>query len=174
MSSVVRVLVLAAIWLGLWSDISFANALSGLVVGAAIVLAFGTRQQGNLAIRPVRVACFAGYFLFKLVQSSITVARAVLAPCRAVHTGIVNVPLLGCSDRVATLIADAISLTPGTLTLEIQHEPLVLFVHALDVRDVEQVRSDVRRLEVLAVRAFGDADAIAGLTVDDTTARRAR
>jgi multicomponent Na+:H+ antiporter subunit E len=93
----------------------------------------------------------------------------VIAPRHRVHTGIVAVPLRGCSDAVATLIADAISLTPGTLTLELRRRPLTLFVHALDVRDVEQVQADVRRLEVLALKAFGPPAALSGLDVDDTT-----
>ena len=80
------------------------------------------------------------------------------------------VPLRGCSDAVVTLIADAITLTPGTLTLEVRRDPLTLYVHALDVRDVTVLQQDVRTLEVLAVKAFGDADALAGLAVDDTTA----
>jgi multicomponent Na+:H+ antiporter subunit E len=73
---------------------------------------------------------------------------------------------------VVTLIADAITLTPGTLTLEVVADPLTLYVHVLDGRDLEAVRREVRRLEVLAVRAFGDAEALAGLAVDDSTGWR--
>ena len=98
----------------------------------------------------------------------------VVAPRDRVRTGIVAVPLLGCSDAVATLIADAISLTPGTLTLEVRREPLTLYVHALDTRDVEELRKEIRVLEVLAVRAFGDAEALAGLPQDDTRVWRGR
>lgn len=169
-----RVTLLVAIWVGLWSDISVANVLSGLLVAAAIVFAFDTWNRGTLVIRPIHVARFAAYFLYKLVESTVVVARTIISPKDAVHTGIVAVPLLGCSDAMATLIADTISLTPGTLTLEVRRDPLVLFVHALDVRDVEQVRADVRKLEVLAVRAFGDAHAIAGLAVDHNQSWRAR
>jgi multicomponent Na+:H+ antiporter subunit E len=65
-------------------------------------------------------------------------------------------------------VADAVSLTPGTLTLEVQREPLILYVHVLHLRSVEDVRRDVRRLELDAVRAFGSAEALRGLTTDDT------
>ena len=51
-------------------------------------------------------------------------------------------------------------------------DPLTLYVHVLDGRDLEAVRREVRRLEVLAVRAFGDAEALAGLAVDDSTGWR--
>ena len=168
MIRLVRIALLSAIWTALWSDVSPANVVSGLAVAALITAVVDPWHAGSLIVRPAAAARFVLYFCCKLVESSVVVARAVVAPRDAVHTGVVSVPLVGCTDAVATLIADAITLTPGTLTLEIQRDPLVLRVHALDVRDVEQVRSDVRRLEVLAIRAFGNAEALAGLADDDS------
>ena len=161
------------IWVVLRSDLSPANVLGGVLVAGAIVTAFDTWRPGALIIRPLHALRFAGYFLVKLVESNLVVARTVIAPRDRVHTGIVAVPLHGCSDAVVTLVADAISLTPGTLTVEVRRDPLTLYVHALDTRDIEQIRRDVRTLEVLAVRAFGDAEALAGLAVDDSTSWRA-
>lgn len=174
MMRALRVAFLVVVWLSLWSDLSVANLLSGLVVAGTVVLVFDTWRDGSVTIRPLPAIRFAGYFLYKLVQSSLVVARAIVVPRHRIHTGIVAVPLQGCSDALVTLIADAITLTPGTLTLEVRRDPLTLFVHALDVRDVEQVRAEVRTLEVLAVRAFGDRAAVAGLAVDDTASWRVR
>jgi multicomponent Na+:H+ antiporter subunit E len=174
MIRIARIGLLTVIWVALWSQASAANILSGLLVATAIVVVFDTWHTGHITLRPIRAARFAVYFLYKLVQASLVVARTVIAPRHRVTTGIVAVPLRGCSDAVVTLIADAISLTPGTLTLEVRRNPLTLYVHALDIRDVEQVQADVRRLEVLAVRAFGSAEAVAGLAVDDTQGWRTR
>lgn len=172
MMRIVRAAVMVAVWLGLWSDLSVANALSGTLVAVAVLLVFDTWREGTIAVRPLRAARFGAFFLVKLVQSTFVVARTVVSPHQRVQTGIVAVPLRGCTDAVATLIADAISLTPGTLTLEVRRDPLTLFVHLLDVRAVDQVQADVRRLEVLAVRAFGNQEAIDGLVVDDITSWR--
>ena len=174
MTRVVRVLGLAVVWLALWSEVSFANVVSGLLVAGAVVLAFDTWRAAPVVIRPVAAVVFALYFVVQLVRSTLAVARTVVRPGGRVHTGIVAVPLRGCGDAVTTVIADAISLTPGTLTLVVRPEPLTLYVHALDVSDVDAVRREVRRLEVLAVRAFGDDEALAGLAVDDTSAWRTR
>jgi multicomponent Na+:H+ antiporter subunit E len=168
MSRLVRIALLVGIWLALWSDLSAANVVSGVVVALAIVLVFDAGQAGHVVVRPIHAARFLAFFVFKLVMASFVVARTVIAPRDRIHTGIVAVPLGGCSDALATLVADAISLTPGTLTLEVRPDPLTLYVHTLDVRTVEQVRRDVRTLEVLAVRAFGDRTAIAGLESDDS------
>lgn len=168
----VRLLLLVAIWIALWSDLSVANVLSGSLVAGALVGTSGTGRSGTVAVRPLRVAAFAGFFLYKLGHSSLVVARTVVTPRDRIHTGIVAVPLQDCSDALATLIADAISLTPGTLTLEVRRTPLTLFVHVLDVRNVEQVQADVRALEVLAVKAFGTREAVAALAIDDTRSWR--
>ncbi|WP_116996789.1 Na+/H+ antiporter subunit E [Desertimonas flava] len=169
-----RIVCLTAVWLALWSDVSVANVVTGLLVAAAIVGAFDTWRRGRFVIRPLPLVRLACYFLGALVKSSIAVARATLSPHYRVHTGIIALPLTGCSDSVVTVIANAISLTPGTLTLEVRQDPLTLYVHAFDVRDLEQVRQDLRRFEVLAVHAFGDTDAIAGLAVDDSSVWRER
>jgi multicomponent Na+:H+ antiporter subunit E len=154
-------------WLALWSDVSMANLLSGALVAGGVVLAFDTWQRGQPAFRPVRVLGFVGHFLYKLVEANVVVARTVISPRDRIHTGIVAVPVQGLPDAVVTLIADAISLTPGTLVLEVRRNPTVLFVHCLDLRDVEAVRAEVRRLEVLAIRAFGSKEAIAALRDDE-------
>ncbi len=173
MNRLVRLVLLTAIWVVLWSEPSVANVVGGLVVAGVIVALFDTWRRGPVIVRPLAAARFAAWFLWKLVESNVVVARTVVAPRDRIRTGIVAVPLRGCSDAVATLIADAISLTPGTLTLEVRRDPLTLYVHALDTRDVEQVQRDVRTLEVLAVRAFGDDAALAGLADDDTASWRA-
>ena len=171
MMRVVRVAILVILWLALWSDVSVANLLSGVLLAGAIVTVFDTWRPGTVVVRPVHVVRFALHFVVKLVLASLVVARTVVTPRHRVNTGIVDVPLRGCSDAVATLIADTVSLTPGTLTLEVRRDPLTLVIHVLDVRGVEQVRADVRRLEVLAVKAFGPPAAVAGLAVDDMTTR---
>ena len=56
------------------------------------------------------------------------------------------------------MVADAITLTPGTMTVDVfdtDDGPAVLYVHALEVADPEAIRADGLRLEGLAVRAFG-------------------
>ena len=170
MTRLVRVVGLTAAWLALWSDLTVANLLSGLFVAALIVGAFDTWRPGHVIVRPVAVLKLAGYFVYQLAVASLVVARTVLAPRDRIRSGIVAVPLRGCSDAVVTLIADAITLTPGTLTLEVRRTPLTLYVHALDVRDPAVLQDEIRTLEVLAVKAVGDDDAVAGLAIDDTSA----
>jgi len=173
---VLRVLWLTLLWVGLWGDASPGTVVAGAAVAVAVTAAFAsTRRAGTsrLVLRPLAALRFLAVFLWLVARSSVQVAITVFLPRDRLHRGIVAVPLRGASDGVATIVASAVSLTPGTLTLEATGSPTTLYVHALDTRDVEAVRRDVRRFEVLAVRAFGDDAARLGLVVDDSTAREA-
>jgi multicomponent Na+:H+ antiporter subunit E len=162
---------LVVLWVALWGSVTPANVAGGVAVAAGIV--FITRRRrplGQVVIRPWWALKFASAFLASLVRSSAVVALEVITRRSRIRTGIIALPLRGCSDTLVTLIADVISLTPGTLTVELRRNPLTLYVHVLHLHDIDKVRRSVRQIEVLAVRAFGTAEALAGLTGDDTEA----
>lgn len=169
MSRIVLAGWLVVLWVALWGQLSWANLLSGVVVASlAIFVGRSPRPAVRGAFRPWRALVFAGRFAVDLVRATIVVAVEIVTPQERIHTGIVEIPLRGCDDGLVTLVANAVSLTPGTLTLEVRREPPTLYAHVLHLHDVEEVRRQVRRLEVDAVRAFGSAEALARLDADDT------
>lgn len=165
MTRLVPVGWMVVLWLVLWRDASPANLASGLVVGLAVVAVFPLRpaRASDHTVRPLRLVVSLGYFAWLLVVSNLVVARQILTPRDRVWTGIVAVPVPPGSDLVTTIVANAITLTPGTLTLEVERDPPVLYVHVLQVYDIEQVRRDIRTILTLVVRAIGSADAVRAL-----------
>jgi multicomponent Na+:H+ antiporter subunit E len=153
---------LVLVWTTLWGDISPANVLSGAIVAGGLVALFPTAGPGPMGpLRPVAAAWFALYFAWKLVESSGIVAWEVLTPSNAgINEGIVAVPVTGASDAVVTLVANATSLTPGTLTIEVRRDPPTIYVHVLHLRSIEETRREVLNLERLALDAFGSREAI--------------
>lgn len=159
---------LVFVWVALWGDLTWGNVAGGALVAAALLTLFPRAgPSGALVIRPLAALRFAGYFIFKLVEANAVVAWEVITPNNEnVNEGIVAVPVADASDGLITLLANAISLTPGTLTLEVREQPPMLFVHVLHLRSIERTRADVHRLESLARCAFepgathgADADA---------------
>lgn len=146
------------VWVALWGDVSVANVLGGIVVGLAgawlVPLGREGRPSASVGLRPLRALGFLGFFLWALVKSSAVVAWEIITPGTRIHQGIIELPLATGSLGVATVIANAISLTPGTLTIEVREEPLRLYVHVLHLRDMATVREELHRLERLAVAAF--------------------
>ena len=144
------------VWVALWGELSVANLLAGLLIGALSiwVVPLGGPRGGAVMVRPGRLLRFLGYFLWALVRSSAVVAWEIVTPGDRTYQGIIELPLETTNLGVATLIANAISLTPGTLTLEVHEEPLRLYVHVLHLRDLDVVRDDLDHLHRLVVAAL--------------------
>lgn len=153
---------LTLVWALLWGDLGLASLLSGLGVAVFVVLVArptGVRGIQVTSFRPVSAVVFVVYFLVQLVKSSVEVAWEVITPGSNVNRAIISVPLHITTDGLTTVVGNAITLTPGTLTVDVRRtgpdRPPVLYVHALHFTDVASMRRDVLRLEHLAVRAFG-------------------
>lgn len=160
---------LVLVWVLLWGGVTLANVLGGIVVAGFLLLLVprptlteDVEGDGDrLQIRPVAVASLAGWFLWKLVTANVKVAIEALRPegRSRIRTAIVAVELPGCPPGIVTLVANIITLTPGTLTMEIEAGEPVLYVHELTYTTREAVRSDVYEVEGRVVRAFGSANA---------------
>lgn len=151
---------LTLVWVGLWGSLTPANVLGGLVVAAVLLHALPVEQTSSPGrVRPVEVLRFLAVFAVALVQSSVQVLRLVLRRRPDLHPAVIAVPVPGGGDRLLTLVGNSISLTPGTLTLEVDRAREMLYVHVLDVGDgpagLAQVRRGIDRLEHAARAALG-------------------
>lgn len=145
------------VWVALWGDLSVANVLWGAVVGLLTlwILPTGVRRH-RVPVRVVPVLRFAAAATWLLVKASAVVAWEVVTPINDINEGIVAIPLRTTAPGPITVLANTISLTPGTLTLEVRREPPTLYVHVLHLRDIEDVRADIHWLEDIVLQAFGD------------------
>jgi multicomponent Na+:H+ antiporter subunit E len=143
------------VWCALWSDLSVANVVWGACVGLLSSVLIPLHQhEVKVRVRPLGVLAYVAYAATALVKSSAVVAWEVVTPRNRINQGIVAVPLRIESVAVATLVANTVSLTPGTLTLEIRGDPMTLYVHIMHLRSIEDVRADIGVLEDLAMAAF--------------------
>jgi multicomponent Na+:H+ antiporter subunit E len=163
--NIVLVAWLTALWVVLWRDPTVGNVVGGLLAAALVLVLFPARRpaRSDHTLRPVPLAAFLGWFSWQLVVANLIVAREVVTRRDHIRSGIVAVPLRGCSDLVVTVVADAITLTPGTMTLEVERDPTVLYVHVLHLYDLERVRRDIATLHRLVVRAIGSPEAVGHL-----------
>lgn len=162
MIRLVSIVWLAIIWVILWGEIDVRSVVGGVVVATAIVMVFPpSRAMGFDAFRPIAALRFLASYSWQIVSANAIVAWEVVTPGSRVNEGIVKVPISGASDAVVTVLANVISGTPGTLILEVEREPAtVLYVHVLHLRDIEQVRCEILRLECLLVRAIGSEQSV--------------
>ena len=100
---------------------------------------------------PLRIVRSLLIFLLELIKANLRVAYEVLTPGFSMAAGIIRVPTRTRSSLEAVLLANAISLTPGTLTLEVDEENHVLYVHGLYVTSRAEFLAGISRIEDLVL-----------------------
>jgi len=95
-------------------------------------------------IRPYRLVKLGVVFLREFALSVFRVAKLVLSPSLSMTPAAFRYPLALTSDRQITLLANLITLTPGTLTVDVTDDRRALIIHAVDCPDVEAARADIR------------------------------
>ena len=167
---------LVLVWNLLWGTWSWANLLSGAAVALAVTVLLPLPSVvGGTRVRPVPLLRFVGHFVVDLLVSAAQVAWLAVRPGRQQRSAIIQVQLRTDSDLLLTMVAEALSLVPGSLVLDLDREERTITVHLLHVRDrdhVEEERADVLVVEDRLVRAFGSAEEVAAL--DRDLARRGR
>lgn len=136
---------LALIWALASGKMSLLNLLLGFVLGY-VVLWFvqPLMRPSRYFQRPPVAARFTGFFLWQLLLSNLRVAYDVITPHLYMRPGIVAVPLDAKTDLEITLLANLITLTPGTLSLDVSEDRNVLYVHAMFADDPDRVRDDIK------------------------------
>lgn len=158
---------LVVVWILLWGTWSWANVISGLALALGVTVLLPLPPVvGGAHLHPWRLLVFVGQFLLDLVRSGALVAWQTIRPQGIGNSAIIEVQLRTDSDLLLTIVAEAVTLVPGSLVIDMDREHRTLAIHVLHVRDEADVES--RRTSVLAeeervVRAFGSADEIAAL-----------
>jgi len=139
-------LTLLLIWLLLNNSVSAGHLVLGTLL--ALVIPLLTRRfwpEPACMRRPGLALRFAGLVLWDILLANFKVARLVLGPRAAIRPRFVQVPLDIEGEVATTLLASVVSLTPGTLSAELDAERRRLLVHALSEDDpaglVRQIKS---------------------------------
>jgi multicomponent Na+:H+ antiporter subunit E len=133
--------LLALAWAALTGHFSPLNLAIGFGIGYALLYVATRTGVGTGYFGRVRdVFAFVVFFLRELLLANLRVAYHVLAPLERMRPGIVAVPLDLRTDAEITALANLITLTPGTLSLDVSTDRRVLYVHSLWVEDAATFR----------------------------------
>lgn len=137
-------LLLAIAWVAVTGSASLLNLLFGFLLGtlALIIIREPFGSRGYLR-RTRLVLSLAALFLKELSVSAWKVTLTVLSPDMKLKPGIFAFPLTVTSDFEITLLANLITLTPGTLSVDVSTDRRTLYVHALDCSDPEATTRDI-------------------------------
>jgi multicomponent Na+:H+ antiporter subunit E len=153
---------LVVLWMALWNQFTVLAFVTGVAVALLVTRVFflpPVELSGRFNLWYAVV--FLAHFVVDLVRASVIVAWQAVRPRGVSSNAIVAVQLHTRSDFIMTLVAEAISLVPGSLVVEADRERSILYLHALAVEDqagVEGVRDGVLVVEARLVRVLGSDD----------------
>ncbi|MDE1994111.1 MAG: Na+/H+ antiporter subunit E [Rhizobiaceae bacterium] len=134
-------LLLAVAWVAISGSTSFLNLVFGFVVAAFALMIVRGSYGGTLYLGRARsILTLLLVFLVELAKSAWAVAVTVMSPHMDVKPGIFAFPLTVDRDFEITLLANLITLTPGTLSVDVSDDRKTLYVHALDCSDPDATR----------------------------------
>ncbi|MEQ9814594.1 MAG: Na+/H+ antiporter subunit E [Azospirillaceae bacterium] len=141
------IVLVAMAWAGVHGNFTLANLLIGAFIGYGAVWlsrpVFGS--QGGRALRRIpALFSLLGLFVWELLISSLRVAWDVLTPRSRAEPRIVAVPLTVRSDFEIFALANLISLTPGTLSLDVSDDRSLLYVHAMFAGEPEALVANIK------------------------------
>jgi multicomponent Na+:H+ antiporter subunit E len=138
-------IMLSLIWVALTGALSVVNFLFGFALSFLIIWIISTSKTNRKYFKVIpNIVSFVFYFLYELIKANIQVAYDVITPTFYMKPGIVCVPLDVKTDLEITLLANIISLTPGTLSLDVSNDKKVLYVHAMYINDKEEFIKDIK------------------------------
>ncbi len=147
----IRAAILAGVWWMLTLGDPSSWAFGVIVITLAAGLSVSLFPPSVHRLRPVGFARFLAYFLGHSVIAGVDVAKRLLTPSLPLKPGLISLPLRLPEGGPCWLLANALSLMPGTLSVRVVNGRLT--VHCLDTSD--SIEEDIREAEVQVARAFG-------------------
>jgi multicomponent Na+:H+ antiporter subunit E len=138
-------LLLALAWLALTGQFTGVNFLAGFALGF-LVLWLSQRPKATAAYvgKLTQVVDFILYFLWELVKANVRVTYEVLTPTHHMLPGVIAIPLDLETDLEILVLTSLITLTPGTLSLDISEDRKILYIHAMFIEDRERLQKTIK------------------------------
>lgn len=135
--------------------------LIGLAIGVPLAFAFRRFYTDTIPALDVVTAipamvAYVVLFLWELLTANVDVAYRVLAPSMPIRPQVIELPLRVETDLAITTIANSITLTPGTLSMDYDPDRNSLYVHAIWGKDRAAVIGPIRKWEDYALRIFDE------------------
>ncbi|MBU1691940.1 MAG: Na+/H+ antiporter subunit E [Gammaproteobacteria bacterium] len=134
----------------LWAALANAASLGMLLLGAVLALALPFVSKpfwpdAPRLARPGTMLTLAARVVLDIVIANGAVARRVIGPVARLEPAFVEVPLDLRDPFVATILASIVSLTPGTVSIDVDQESWVLCLHALDAPDPAALIREIKQ-----------------------------
>lgn len=138
--------VLMALWVAATGVFTYGNALLGFVIGFLVLWWLQPLLGPTMFFRKLPLAMwFSLLFLWEVLKANFRVAWDVVTPQKFRKLGVIAIPLDVKTDTEIAVLANLITLTPGSLCLDVSEDRRTLYVHEMFVDDPDTVRAQIKQ-----------------------------
>jgi len=138
-------ILLALAWGAVTGSFAEVNLLFGFLLGTMALYIIREQTGSDRYLRRFwLIFVLAMTFVYELVLSAVRVASIVLRPKIDLKPGIIAYPLTVERDFEITMLANLITLTPGTLSVDVSDDRSTLYIHCIDVPDKQATIDDIK------------------------------
>jgi len=126
------------VWIALTSITDIQEVIAGLLVAVLVSIVAGkflitSEKSGHIFKRILSLIHYLFKFLWEMAKANLHVAFIVIHPSLPIKPGIVKIKTNLTKDSAITVLTNSITLTPGTLTVDVNPETKEIYVHWIDV-----------------------------------------
>lgn len=139
-------ILISLLWALLVGRLSLGTLSIGFLLGYfALTLLYPSAGKKNSYFqKTIQLIRFVLFFAKELLVSTWRVAQDVIKPLPLMRPGVIGIPLDAETDLEITMLANIISLTPGTLSLEVSPDRKILYIHAMYVINPDDLRREIK------------------------------
>lgn len=130
-------ILLTLVWVALTGSYNPANFAFGLILSFLILWLMARGKDTRYFLRVPKIIAFMFYYLFQMVKANLQIAFDVVTPHYFMRPGIVGLPLDAETDFEITMLSNMISLTPGTLVVDLSSDRKTMYVHVMYLKSRE-------------------------------------
>ncbi len=131
-------LLLSFIWVALTGSMYYTNFVFGFLLGFFVLWIMNRNDiDQRYFYRVPKILSFIVYFLYQMVKANLQVAYDVMTPKYFMKPGVVRYPLNAATEFEINLLSTMISLTPGTLILDISEDKKTMYIHVMYLENPE-------------------------------------
>jgi len=150
------------VWLGLTGIFDMQEVIAGLIVAAIVTILSGqflitTHKKNSFIKRIVYGIAYIFKFIWEMIKANFHVAYIVIHPKLPIKPGIIKIDTKLTKPVALTMLGNSITLTPGTLTVDVDEDKKKLYIHQIDLKstDIDKNTKDVgARFEPLLTEVF--------------------
>ena len=152
-------LLMAILWMFMWGQINIYTMVFGFALGFVLLCIIGwvvPLGRDSYGRKVWNTLSFAAYFMKILVTANLQVAREICTPGFQMTPAFVRYSVEGMTDLQITSFANAITLTPGTLSVDLSADAKYLYVHCMYAKDRQAAISGLDELrDRIMTEVFG-------------------